>query len=207
MNKRQIPSVAFLVVVNALVLFGVTTMGISEPNTLLAAIFLTFLPLLLLSLLLQGVIYRCIRGRSLNEGFRALLYLLPVLLVVTASPFLPLFSPGGGNQKSPLPSPSARYVLEVPIQNSTWTVRILDSEGRKLHEDAASDYHGRLNSYWHWDEEDRVWLFNADTGEVVFWELGEDGWKKERWGYVETREIDRELEPPSQLYPSYIAAR
>lgn len=196
----------FLIAVNALVLFGVTTIGISDPRTFMMTILVLFLPLFLVAVALQGIVYHLLRKRRVGDGTRALLFLLPVILVVLATPFLPT-SRQAKNQQSPVTSPSSEYVLEVPIRNSAWTVRILDKEGRELYEDTASEFYGRFNSYWSWDDADRVWLFNSDTGEVLFWEKTEEGWKKERWGMITTRQIEREIEPPSELYPPYMAQR
>jgi hypothetical protein len=34
-----------------------------------------------------------------------------------------------------------------------------------------SEFVGYLNAYWLWDSQDRLWLYNSDTGRVFFWEL------------------------------------
>jgi hypothetical protein len=205
MKNRQTPSALFLIAVNALVLFGVTTIGISDPRTFTTTILLIFLPLFLVALLGQGVVFAILRSRPVGDGTRSLLFLLPVVLVVAAAPLLsPSF---GGDSRAPLPSPSADYLLEVPIQQASWTVRILDREGKQLHEDRASEFYGRFNSYWAWDESERAWLLNTDTGEIYFWELADGSWRKERWGMLSDRQTEREIDPPSGLFPPHVAVR
>jgi len=61
-----------------------------------------------------------------------------------------------------------------------------------------------LQVYWVWDKEDRVWLYNSDTSKVFYWELTEGEWVKIRWGYGRTKEVEGDLKPPSELYPSYV---
>jgi|GEM_PF-5743930 len=206
MKKRQSPSILFLVAVNALVLFGVTTIGISDPRAFMVTLLVLFLPLFALTLFGQFLVSRILRVRQVGDGTRAFLYLLPVVVVVLATPFL---APGLGQTDTtePLPSPSSRYVLEVPIRNAAWTVRILDRDGKAVHEDAATEFFGRFNCSWRWDAEDRVWLLNGDTGDIFFWEQIGGEWKKERWGRIGGREIARPIDPPSDLFPPEIAVR
>ncbi len=115
------------------------------------------------------------------------------------------------NQQQPSKSPSGRYVLTVPIEaystqpgTRMWRVTIHDTQGKLLYQDATSGFVSNLNVYWTWDENDRVWLYSSDTGEVFFWELTGGAWAKTRWGYGRTRQIERDLAPPASLYPPYV---
>ncbi len=115
------------------------------------------------------------------------------------------------NQQQPSRSPSGKYVLTVPIDTHStqpgarmWRVTICDAQGKLLYQDAASDFIANLNVYWMWDENDRVWFYSSDTGDVFFWELAGGAWAKTHWGYGRTRQIERDLAPPASLYPPYV---
>lgn len=90
------------------------------------------------------------------------------------------------NQEQPLTSPSGKYVLTVPIEtvedtHRYWRVTITDVNGHLLFKD-DSRFVGNLNVYWVWDEHDRVWLRNSDTGFIYYWELDQQsGWQRHQW--------------------------
>jgi len=114
------------------------------------------------------------------------------------------------NQKSPSVSPSGKYVLTVPVERDPqrrnlpyWRVTISDATEKVLFKD-DSEFAGQLNVYWLWDSEDRVWLFNSDTGRVYFWESSGGKWKRAEWGHGKVKEIERDLSPPAELYPDYV---
>ena len=118
------------------------------------------------------------------------------------------------NLPQSLVSPSGRYILKMRIEEhevnpdysgtQVWKVTILDSEDQVVYKDDGSEFVGSLMVYWLWDAEDRVWLYNSDTGEVYFWELMNQAWVKTKWGAGKEREIDREIVPPTELYPPYV---
>ncbi len=90
------------------------------------------------------------------------------------------------NQTSPLPSLSGKYVLTVPVVReerggfeSFWKVTISDSEGKLLYTDEEG-FPARFNVYWVWDEDDRVWLYNSDDGNIFYWEF-QDKWVKNEY--------------------------
>jgi hypothetical protein len=85
-----------------------------------------------------------------------------------------------------------------------WKVTISDQDGKLLYKDENSELVGYLNAYWLWDGQDRVWLYNSDTGQVFFWELSDGEWPKTEWGHGRVGDIDRGLTPPPELYPSYV---
>ena len=114
------------------------------------------------------------------------------------------------NKADPMPAPSGKYVLRVPIEANprydnarVWKVVILDRNGQQLYKDDDSRFVGHLNVYWHWDGEDRVWLYNSDDGVVWFWEQVNGQWTKTRWGAGTERETKRELTPPIEVFPPY----
>jgi hypothetical protein len=114
------------------------------------------------------------------------------------------------NQRQPLPSPSGKYVLTIPIETGShfsspgvWKVTIRDSEGSVLYKDEGSDFVGSLNVYWVWDDADRVWLYNSDNSHVYFWELQDGVWSKQDWGASRERQIDGVIAPPESVYPEY----
>ncbi len=137
---------------------------------------------------------------------RVWLIQLLVVLIAGCSP-----QPMPINQQQPLTSPSGSYILTVPIEKnpaynntSVWKVTITDKTRNLLYKDEASEFVGNLKVYWQWDEDDRVWLYNSDTGYVYFWEQDNNVWVKTLWGSGRTRQIERDLTPPAELYPSYV---
>lgn len=140
--------------------------------------------------------------------------LLPVCLLLALMLACGRTQPVPPNRQQPLTSPSGEYVLTLPIEENevnpeyqgtpVWKVTISDAEGNLLYRDEASELVGYLSVYWAWDGEDRVWLYSSDTGDVFFWELADGAWVKTRWGHGRVREIDRDLEPPPELYPAYV---
>ena len=118
------------------------------------------------------------------------------------------------NWQQSLASPSGRYTLTVLIEENqvnptysgtkVWKVTISNAVDQVVYKDDASEFVGSLMVYWLWDPEDRVWLYNSDTGAVYFWELTDHEWVKTKWGAGQEREIDRELVPPAELYPPYV---
>lgn len=115
------------------------------------------------------------------------------------------------NQEQPSVSPNGKYVVTVPIERNpnyrntpVWKVTICDTQGNRVYKDEDSHFVGHLNVYWIWDETDRLWLYNSDTGDVLLWEADRSGeWTKTKWGHGHTRTINRDLVPPEALYPDY----
>jgi hypothetical protein len=84
-----------------------------------------------------------------------------------------------------------------------WHVTISDSHGAVIYRDHEESFPGQFNVHWMWDDQDRVWLYDSDDGSVYFYELTEGKWKKESWGYGNTRQIERDISPPDSLCPHY----
>ena len=124
------------------------------------------------------------------------------------------FSPQSWQQRNKIKTGNGTQWLTVPIERNelnpeyhntrVWKVTISDPDDYLLYKDDESGFVGYLNVYWVWDSEDRVWLYNSDTGQVFFWELADGEWLKTEWGHGKVREIDRDLAPPPELYPPYV---
>jgi len=114
----------------------------------------------------------------MNTNHRFLLCLLVVLLSGCRGPAY--HKPF---QDQPLVSPSGKYVLTVPIEQAAdnrryWRVTISDRNGNVLFKD-DSEFPGRFNVYWTWDNSDRVWLQNSDNGYTYYWKLdNENHWRR-----------------------------
>ena len=86
-------------------------------------------------------------------------------------------------QEQPLVSPSGKYVLTLPIEKAAdtlhyWRVTISDRNGNVLFKD-DSEFPGRFNVYWTWDNADRVWLQNSDNGYTYYWKLDDENhWRR-----------------------------
>lgn len=122
------------------------------------------------------------------------------------------------NHLQPLASPSGKYVLTVPVEKDAgmasgmWRVTISDLDGNELYKDRDSEFVGYLMSYWVWDAQDRVWLYDSDSGGVHYWELIGGSWKKREWESA-SRNLGKknreesttansiQLQPPASLFP------
>ncbi|MGM0578304.1 MAG: hypothetical protein ACQEXJ_21450 [Myxococcota bacterium] len=101
-----------------------------------------------------------------------------------------------GRRTQPLPSPSGKYVLTVPIERNpayhdsrVWKVTIRTPAGEVLYRDESSEFVGHLDVYRAWDEDDRVWLYNSDDGSVWFWERDGERWEKRHGGFGADRTV------------------
>ncbi|MEN6576435.1 MAG: hypothetical protein ABFD90_08835 [Phycisphaerales bacterium] len=174
-----------------------------------------------LSLVLFGILL--VFARRKRRGCLAAISLggmsVPGLFVVLMllHPFLP-HRPREqkANQREPLPSPSGRYVLTVPIERSSshkgplgygmpfWHVTISDSNETVLYRDPNEDFHGIHNVYWVWDDQDRVWLYNSDDGAEYFYERTDSAWRRSRWRDGKPGQGVQRAAPPNALYPPYV---
>lgn len=198
-QQRQKPSTCFLIILNALIILGLCTVGGTLVGIFVGVIIFAFL--MIPSSIIQGITYAIIRKKKLNPFLRSFLYLIPCILLLILAVFGPK-PPQKPNQKTPSTSPSGAYVLTVPIKHGCWTVTISDPQGNVLYKD-ESDFMGHFNVYWCWDAEDKVWLYNSDDGRVYFWENINGKWRKDKWGHSHTKESDRDIHPPEQVYPHY----
>lgn len=134
-------------------------------------------------------------------------------VVCTSCSTKPESRPG---QIQPLTSPNGQFVLTVPIERNpsynnvgVWVVTISTVGGECLYEDDDSRCAARFNSYWTWDDENRVWLTNSDNGCVYFWEIedtvsegehaGRAVWRKTEWQRGMKTEDGRAITPPKSL--------
>jgi hypothetical protein len=197
----QTPSAAFMIILHALTLVAVLSASSYGPITTIIH-FLLILPLLMLSLMMQGFIHAVIAGRNLKNRARVPLYFSPIALFF-ALYFLGVKPPPESNQLASCVSPSGKYVLEVPIESGSWTLTIRDDVRRVVCRDVNSKCTADVNAYWCWGAADCAWLFNSADNRVYFWEKASEGWKKTEWGYGHTKRIERDVLPPERLYPPY----
>ena len=80
---------------------------------------------------------------------------------------------------------------------------ISDLQGNVLYKDDASDSVGYLKTYWIWDGQDRVWLYNSDDGRVFYWALTDGTWVKTEWKSGGKKGAPMKPVPPPSLYPDY----
>ena len=103
-------------------------------------------------------------------------------------------------QDQPLVSPSGKYVLTVPIEKAAdnrryWRVTISDRNGNVLFKD-DSEFPGRFNVYWNWDNSDRVWLQNSDNGYTYYWKLdNENHWRRNQCDQETSDSVPCSLSP------------
>jgi len=103
-------------------------------------------------------------------------------------------------QRQPLFSPSGKFIAEMPISKSNhnldypvWTPKIKDKDGKTIYEDNESDLSGYHNSYWDWDNYDRLWIYNSDTGEVTYYYISDGKYKKEIYATQDSSLIPPEI--------------
>jgi hypothetical protein len=156
-----------------------------------------FLVLESIAVVFQGLLHYFTRNFKWRPIAKILAFYVPVLIVFILS-FVPSTGRQRENQRSPVTSPNGLYILEVPIENRLWTVKIFDQQHRLLYADQDSDFLGRFNSYWNWDKNNRVWMYNSDNGEIDYWESRAGKWQKQTWN-----QQDSSLEPPREMYPDY----
>ena len=116
------------------------------------------------------------------------------------------------DEQEPLVSPSGKYVLTLPIETGEgeykntplWRITISDNSGKMLFKDTESIYIGTLSIYRTWDNEDRVWIYNSDDGRVWYYELSNQEWKINYWGFKKEKKTEKNIRPPNKLYPDYV---
>jgi hypothetical protein len=161
------PFAATIAVLGTAVAIGVTTLGVI-------------------------IVHLVFGRRDFRPIWRYCSYALPSAAFVLAVLFISRHD--RPNQKQNLVSPSGEYVLSLPIEGQRWRVTIRNRKGRIEYVDTSSDFNGALNVYWAWDDQDSVWLYNSDDGQVWCWIKDGRTWKKH------TRyEVDGS--PPPSLAP------
>lgn len=199
-NAAQ-PSIAFLVLLNGLIFFGLGAVG----NHTLGIVFHvpTTLMFMLLSALPQILVRRFAeRKRCLKPFPRTLAYLSPVLLLLLAEALLPRGSQKP-NHLNPAPSPDGRYEARFSSPAPGWDIVVVDKEtGKKWKEETSFMPHFQI--YWRWDESNRLWVYNSDDAGVHFLEPSTGEWMLRQWGSSHRAEPGMgPLAPPPELYPDY----
>lgn len=135
-----------------------------------------------------------------------------IIIIIIAIIFIGLFiifqpndkKQNSNNQVSPLVSPSGNYILAVPIVEENkngfttwWQIQISDKNNKLLYIDTEG-FPARFNVYWIWDENDMVWLYNSDDGNIYYWENKNNKWQKNLYD-----QNSDSIEVPSDLLPGY----
>ena len=210
---KQKPRIRILIIIN-IVLWCAYFALCAKDSNLFGLIILTMNLIVILTLTTIGqvIIHFCLCQKRIHPFVRILLFFIPSLALIIFTYLLP--EPLGlPNQVQNQKSPSGNYILTVPIEKSiatsnyhgyrVWMVTIRNVNNKIEYKDKESNFLGHFNSYWVWDKDDRVWLYNSDNGNVYFWEKLNETWEKHHWGQNHTRQISRDLNPPEILYPGY----
>jgi hypothetical protein len=190
------PSSLLLMVIHAVLLFVVLVYNCTSALCLMINVY-AFVVIESIAVAFQGLLHYFTRKIKWRPITKILSFHVPVLIVFILS-LVPSTGKQRENQRSPATSPNGLYILEVPIENRLWTVKIFDQQHRLLYTDQDSDFLGRFNSYWHWDKNNRVWMYNSDNGEIDYWESQVGKWQKQKWDRQ-----DKTLAPPREMYPDY----
>ncbi len=198
------PSTAFLVVLNGLLCFGTLAIG----SNMLGVIFAIPATLLFMAIsgILQLLFRRSIERKRILKPFpRILIYTSP-WWILALLPFLGIHPPQSPNKKNPATSPSGNYIARIKAPPEGWTIRIKNVNSGKPWTE-TTDFVPHLNIYWHWDAEDRFWIYNSDDGVVHCMRIqpNTNNWIMEEWGSGRTKRegISELMEPPEDLYPPY----
>ena len=195
------PSVAFLILLNALMFLALHLPGLNPIGWALAIpATVNFVALSALWQALWG--YFDSQFRFYNV-VRCAGFVLPVIMLVVW-PYLGVEPIRPINKLRPAPSENGAYRAFVLAKSNGWTVEIQDQSGKTLHKE-QTEFVPYLNVYWIWGPNDRLWLYNSDDGNVHCWHRKPDGeWHHVRRGYGHRQETDVDLgNPPEGLYPDY----
>lgn len=212
-TDKRLRLYSFLVfLVSYFVLYLLTALSLGFPF----GMFLFFVLLIPTVLIILGVWF--FTGKvKFAPIYQWCLYLIPVLLVFIFPYVIP--HQNLPNQVQNLKSPNEKYVLSIPIERNknyhneyVWTLTIKDEQGKILYQDNESNFLGRFNVYWVWDQANIAWLYNSDDGHVYYWINNNNRWMKSEWGFILAREgkweihqeADKALTPPEGLFPESV---
>lgn len=201
-GRKGRPSVAFLVIVNALLFFAMGAIG----NHVLGILFLVPATLFFMafSAVPQLLVRRFLEKRAyLKPVPRTLAYLSPLWLLFLLGALLPAL-PQAPNKQNPARSPDGQFEARFTSPAPGWDVVIRERRsGKKWKEETPFLPH--LQIYWRWDAENRLWIYNSDDGRVHYLQAAEGAWSMHEWGWggAPSSESASELRPPNELYPSY----
>lgn len=193
-----------MVILNDLIFFALGAIG----NHVLGIIFLVPVTLfyLVFSSIPQLLVRRFIEKRHFLKPLpRTLAYLSPLALLFLLGLVLPA-SARAPNKQNPALSPDGQFEAHFSSPASGWDVVVVDRKSGRKHKEEAP-FMPHLQIYWHWDADNRLWIYNSDDGSVHLLNRDRDKWLMSRWGYGHRTDSDPGvppgLTPPAELYPPY----
>lgn len=140
--------------------------------------------------------------RSVSKYTKYVLFACPSLIVLiillSISPNLQL--PGKSVQMQK--SPSGKYDLALPMEDSYRQLTITNKKGAIEYQDEKININEGSQLYWVWDSLDNAWVYDSANQNVYVFTKKADKWEKTLWGVGTSRTGgDLTLVPPKKLYP------
>lgn len=201
-RKAPHPSVLFLVLLNGLAFFALGGVGNHLPGVLFFGLVTVFY--LILSAIPQLLVRFVVERRAyLRPLPRALAYLSPLPLLFLVGAVMPK-APRPPNKLNPTLSSDGVYEARFASPNEGWEIVLTDQRARTKTK-IETEFVPHLQIYWHWDDANRLWIYNSDDGSVHFAAFTDGEWRLRRWGYGHQRSAGSpsDFDPPAQLYPPY----
>lgn len=198
------PSIAFLVLLNGLIFFALGAIGTHRFGILFHIPITLFF--MILSLIPQGIVRLAVERRFyLKPGPRFVAYLSPLWLLVLAGLVLPAAA-RPPNKQNPTRSPDGHYEARFSSPDGGWKIVITDRQSKAKWKE-ETPFLSHLQIYWHWDANNRLWIYNSDDGRVHYLETANEGWRLHEWNGNLGRKNNTEVipPPPYDLYPPYAA--
>lgn len=196
------PSITFLVLLNGLAFFALGAIGNHRLGVALHVPLTVFF--MVLSLIPQGIVRLTLERRFyLKPAPRFFFYLSPLWLLVLSGLVLPAAT-RPPNKQNPALSPDGHYQARFSSPEGGWKIVIVDRQGDgKWTEETPFLPH--LQIYWHWDAENRLWIYNSDDGRVHYLSTTGAGWRMNEWsGNLGAPALpEPKPNPPVELYPPY----
>jgi hypothetical protein len=121
-----VPPRWLLMVIHAMLLFVVLVYNCSSAMCLVIGVY-AFVVLESIAIVFQGLLHSFTRNFKWRPIAKVLAFHIPALFVFILS-FVPSAGKQRENQRSPVTSPNGLYILEVPVENRRWTVKIFDQD-------------------------------------------------------------------------------
>lgn len=140
--------------------------------------------------------------RNVSKVVKYVLFACPSIIVLIAmlSIYPNLQLPGKTVQMQK--SPSGKYDLALPMENSHRQLTITNRKGAVEFQDEKINVNEGSQLYWVWDSMDNAWVYDTANQNVYVFTKKADKWEKSLWG-VGTSRIggDPALVPPKKLFP------
>lgn len=199
LSGRRRPATWLLVALNAVLILTLCLIGARWPLGTIMALFSAGF-LIGISAVWQGLVALLEKRIKLGPVPRSIAYLSPVVLLV-GLPLLGVTPPQPANKRYPAESPGGNYTARVDAPGEFWKVSIAGKDGSTF--DETTDFLGHFNTYWCWDDSERLWLYNSDDGCVHYWERRGPTWSHVELGHSGDLATSTTLNPPEALLPDY----